>query len=766
MQFDASSSFSAPGGSITSYIWNVNGAAVDTTNVPLHSLQFDEGGVSLVSVVVVDSAGCASIPSAPIQVLVSALPDFNGTYAPAVVCAGNSFVLNGMASPQAYAPLQLNCSLSGNGLPIPDNVGVEFTSTIMVNGAVPGSVINSTSDLGDICVDLEHSYMGDLVIAITCPNGQSTTLHQQGGGSTFLGDANDSDTNVPLPGTCWYYCWNDNATLGTWEESATFGTTPNVVIAPFSGYPALAPDTYSPVQPLSNLIGCPVDGPWTISIVDLWGADNGYLCNWCNGFNSEVDSTYIILGPQLGSGPDSAYWSGPNIENDTDIPGLATAVSNATGIASFTYHVMDTYGCIHDTTVIVSIADPLVEAGQPVDLCDGPGILEGSAIGAGGTCGFTLLLHDSFGDGWNGGAFVEVITDGDTLSYSHDVPGAIEISVALPVVGGQELQLIYVPGALFNTENSFTLLSDAGDTLYISGNDPFSGIHFNEMVDCLPFQALWSPANGLSDPTVLQPSVYATVSEWYTLTVTVPGPAGCSASDSVWVDASGAMIIGITLDAATPTICTDNVAEEFIWYHNGQIYSSTAEACLDSIPYGNWQVVAIPQEGCAMASADTLYCPVIELTESSGTLIVEGETEGVFTWYYEGSILPDLTGPTIEIEAGGTYGVTLVTPYGCTLSASILVAGGMSLSEATTPIQFSLHPNPSQGYVIINGIPPDVDMLNINVRDVAGRIVFTGSPDAVEGRAEFRLNAVTSGTYFVQIGDNNGMAVLRLVLEQ
>ena len=56
--------------------------------------------------------------------------------------------------------------------------------------------------------------MGDLVISIVCPNGQSMTVHQQGGGNTFLGEPIDNDADGSL-GVGFDYYWAPDASTGT-----------------------------------------------------------------------------------------------------------------------------------------------------------------------------------------------------------------------------------------------------------------------------------------------------------------------------------------------------------------------------------------------------------------------------------------------------------------------------------------------------------------------------------------------------------------------
>ena len=67
-----------------------------------------------------------------------------------------------------------------------------------------------------ICINIEHSYLGDLDITLTCPSGVTLTLmdtYTGGGGTTFLGDALDDGTLTPGIGLD--YCWSMSAVLGT-----------------------------------------------------------------------------------------------------------------------------------------------------------------------------------------------------------------------------------------------------------------------------------------------------------------------------------------------------------------------------------------------------------------------------------------------------------------------------------------------------------------------------------------------------------------------
>jgi|GEM_PF-3754842 len=57
-----------------------------------------------------------------------------------------------------------------------------FHSTITVGSALAGTVITDVAQLGDICLTMEHSFMGDLFISVECSNGQSEVSIEQNSG--------------------------------------------------------------------------------------------------------------------------------------------------------------------------------------------------------------------------------------------------------------------------------------------------------------------------------------------------------------------------------------------------------------------------------------------------------------------------------------------------------------------------------------------------------------------------------------------------------
>lgn len=360
---DGSGSTAAAGHWVHYWVWNFGNGTMDTTSTPVVAFQVGDGGYSMVYLQVIDDAGCSSDSTASLPIFVSQEPSFTGILVPDTICPQMDLMLQGNAVQPSLVPSHM---FIGDPMPdLPDAPAGSVSFPITVSGADPGAIITDSEDLGDICISMEHSFMGDFILTLTCPNGSSATLHQQGGFDTYLGFPVDLDDFNPVHGTCLTYCFNSHPDFGTWEECSADGITPNVI--EWGNHATLAPASYTPVDSLSDLVGCPVNGEWTLSFVDLWGSDNGFLCSWSIGLAGDTTVAINAQGPILGlSSPDSSFWSGPNVTNDSVVPGLALFTPSAEDVQAFTYSVIDSYGCMYDTTLSVlvrSIDPPVINPG-------------------------------------------------------------------------------------------------------------------------------------------------------------------------------------------------------------------------------------------------------------------------------------------------------------------------------------------------------------------------------------------------------------------
>jgi uncharacterized repeat protein (TIGR01451 family) len=179
--------------------------------------------------------------------------------------------------------------ISGQGMFIPDGPTCPpgyFIDTIDVRGFPAGFIIDSANDLKAVIISIEHSFAGDLGFELICPNGQSVVLDgNDHSGNSYLGiplDGSPYDNGcLPAdnpPGTPWVYGWSQ-----TYPQQGSL----NVIDAIYPSPPGIPPINtinnsgyFTSDQPFSNLIGCPLNGPWMIKVTDNWGSDNGYIFGW------------------------------------------------------------------------------------------------------------------------------------------------------------------------------------------------------------------------------------------------------------------------------------------------------------------------------------------------------------------------------------------------------------------------------------------------------------------------------------------------------
>ena len=345
--FDGQATFGVDGTGAT-YQWDLaNGAGFNSGQVQMET--YNTTGIYQTKLRVTDAVGCSDREEIDLVVQVSSDPDFTGTMAADTqLCFGESTTLTGVATTQEFlSPV----SPPVTGLTfLPDGSGVSYTTCINVDLFAPGTVITSATDIVNIFVNMEHSYLGDLQLTITAPNGSEVDLHQYpSGGGTFLGIPIDDDANRN-PGTGFDYVFTETAAQ-TWTQYNN--TNPGGTI------PA---GDYLPVDPYSTFIGSPINGQWCISITDNLGSDNGYIFFWGLNFNpaiipSELSFTPVIVTEAWQASPDIAV----NIGN------VVSVTPSVAGQNCYVYELTDNHGCTYTEQVCIDVA-PEIVAASPNDI--------------------------------------------------------------------------------------------------------------------------------------------------------------------------------------------------------------------------------------------------------------------------------------------------------------------------------------------------------------------------------------------------------------
>jgi gliding motility-associated-like protein len=247
---------------------------------------------------------------------------------------------------------------------LPDGNQVNYEAEIEITGFGPGQTLSSGMDIMHLAITMEHSYLGDLEMMLSCPNGDSVVVFNSwtgagisplfaggfGGGEIFLGDALDLETSTP--GIGWTYNFSD--TIPDWGNMATEFANANFLPTTISNGMAMNPDSiYLPEQTFEDLVGCPVNGTWKLTIRDNIVNDNGYIFDWAIFFNPYINPNFESYTSQI---VDSKWFNGISI-SDPQISGLGdttvTIAADSLGLNWYTFEALDDFGCFSDTTIYV-----------------------------------------------------------------------------------------------------------------------------------------------------------------------------------------------------------------------------------------------------------------------------------------------------------------------------------------------------------------------------------------------------------------------------
>lgn len=334
----------------SSFEWDFGDGTFGLGNNVTH--QYDEPGGYIVQLTITDQFGCTNSNFISQRIRVAPPASFTiGDNLVDQICLGDTIELDAvvdtvlLSETVSAVPVEGSFASSGvrsDSLALPDGNGLYQTSVSFTEFA-PGQILSNINDLLSICVVIEHSYMRDLEIQLSCPDGTSITLHNfagQNGGEVFLGEPFENDEGVtPVPGFGYEYCWTPDATAGTWIQFAN-ANNPET----------LPPGDYNSFDPLTDLLGCPLNGEWTITVQDLWGIDNGFIFEWSINFNPAL---YPSLETFTAEFIDYQWIQNPSMFYYTQ-DSVASSPLNA-GVGSYIFQVEDAFGCISDTTVTVDI---------------------------------------------------------------------------------------------------------------------------------------------------------------------------------------------------------------------------------------------------------------------------------------------------------------------------------------------------------------------------------------------------------------------------
>ncbi len=681
VQFQETDSDAATGYNLISYNWDfMDGISVQGTDNGVVSHSWDQPGQYFVQLFVQDDNAdnvCTNTNFISLEVLVAPQPEFVNFQDDVELCVGES--LSFTAQPETY---QVTWSgFNGftqveSGCLTDDMLGVAQEIEIYQTGFQAGSFIQDTSDILDICLEMEHSFIGDIVVLLTCPNGQSIILHQQGGGGLNLGEPNVLTNMEEYPcgdpgsaGIPYEYCFapGQNQTWLEYANATAGGTT-------------LPAGSYQTIDPFSNLVGCPTNGIWTLTIVDNWAVDDGQVYSFGLNLNPSFFPPDIEFTPQIGIDASQSFWNQGSLPayaiiNDSNADEISIVPSSA-GTDVFTYTVVDDFGCSNSTSFTVTTFEALqVTAGSDFELGCGSTQLQGGIIGM-PSCTDCInnynipyqpdvFLTETYCPDTNDGTMMAITVSGSVETCCDVFQIYNGNSTTSPVMFtwgmGSGLPANLIPPQQFVSTDpngciTFSIDPDISVqpviTITVTAFTP-DGL---EIGGGPLYDFLWTPNEGLSNNTTISP-VLENISETttYTLTGFPTGHPACASTDEVVVSIMPGMNPGLD---STTTICANannvlltdllggNPVNSGVWtdpsgnvvpngIFNGDAYGNYTY----TVSWGNGcfldavlSVIAPNSPALTLTSTDTNICPDELLVLNND--ITGGTPNYSFNWTY------------------------------------------------------------------------------------------------------------------------------------
>ena len=333
---------------------------------------------------------------------------------PPEMCAGGSLTATfGRLASHTVVVGQQEASLGhSEQIFLPDGVecngSCSYRSPVTFTAFADTARIHSVENIKYVRLNLEHSYIGDIYINITCPNGQKADLMRFAGTGasscdwtipaasrgwnqyganvsedTHFGAARDQEnTNYPCdatapgnqPGTGWNYCWSNNSTSNYQYASgdgiiyraghAHQGRLDSSNVAAHTNY-------YHPDESFTQLVGCPLNGTWYIEVVDGYSVDNGYIFEWELALDASLipNDCYPVYYGLEGAGATRVDDSTFRID--------APAAVGADSTADYLIRVVTNCGDTIDTTATI-VYHPNLESSRSDTICQGDGVMVGN----------------------------------------------------------------------------------------------------------------------------------------------------------------------------------------------------------------------------------------------------------------------------------------------------------------------------------------------------------------------------------------------------
>ncbi|MFT3908973.1 MAG: SdrD B-like domain-containing protein [Ferruginibacter sp.] len=318
-----------------------------------------------------------------------------------------------------------------------------------------------------------------------------------------------------------YKCPSFGVNNGNVTLEATSNIAPNDVIY-----------TWSPQVGLSNYTGAVVhltdNVPRTYTVTATSISDPTFTCSSTISVNDPAYSAPVFGAPDvfacadssvtIGLPPVAGYtyeWTGTSLSNNF----ISNPVANVSIETDFPVEITDGNGCVLLDTVTVLVQNVHVDAGEDWVVCNNAVVTLGTPAQP-----FTTYVWEPQSSPWQNG----------TNQFSAQPQVLIATDITFTVTATTSAGCITSDDVQVTIDNTPTV-PDQPDALICTGNSIQIG---SPALPGVIYQ--WTPATGLSNPSIAQPVANPTDTTVYSLLAIFPGACALPATDEIVVNVSSA----------------------------------------------------------------------------------------------------------------------------------------------------------------------------------------------------------------------------------
>ncbi len=676
--------------------------------------------------------------------------------APEIVCVGGPGVGSGSAT--------------GTGAAIPDADPVGLTTTLDITDDF------NITDL-DVDLDINHTWVGDLIVTLTAPDGTTSAAIIDRPGFTGTGfGCSGNDILATL---------DDEAATAVEDECA--GSVPTIA------------GSFIPNEALSVFDGMSTLGTWTLNVSDNGGGDTGTLNAWTLNYSYDV-ATSPPFNVILDANGMATVNVADLLVSATDNCGAVTATTDVTGIAASSITtVFDSNNGLGGGSAVyfdVTVGANDIEI-TDLDLNTGdPGAF---------TVEMYTLVGTYVGNTANPAPWTLSATGAGTASGTVNVPSNAVLDASVTLTAGTTYGVALVMDATHGHSYSGTgtnpapgmlMYSNADVTLNLGASSaaPFAGTAFSpriwngrinylvESTTPVPVESFMVDCEDVGEMTV-EVTVTDTagntsmctatinvidnidpilVCKDFTLELGADGTAMLDPMDLIDMDltfeACGLSVDAVSMDDFDcDDIGTPQTVTLFVSDPSGNLASCTATVTVVDLLA---PVVTCPADMTIDPGAGTQLYEVPDYFADGLATALDNCTDPVTLFTQDpvaGSFLGD-----------GVYTVTLsaTDEYGnigtCTFELTIESVLGVDDNSLETGI--TLYPNPAQNQVVLSNAS-NILLNKATMYDVNGKLMNTVDLTNMSTEKTIDISKLASGVYIVQIESENASVVKRLIKE-